>query len=77
MEDSCRGCSKCKIKEIHCKNCNVDLDIYYYIDDKCLCLDCAIKYVEDNIERFEEEYDIFENRKDVVDFLKTHFETRF
>lgn len=77
IEPSCRYCPKSKIKEIYCKNCNVDLDIYYYIDNKCLCLKCAIKYIEDNIERFEEEYNIFETEQDIIDCLNTHFDRKF
>ena len=77
FEPSCRGCPHCNIKEIHCDNCEIDLDIYYCIDDKALCFECAIEYIEDNIKRFEEEYDVLETQQDIIDLLDTHFKTRF
>lgn len=76
-ESSCRYCPKSKIKEIHCDNCDIDLDVFYDIDDKCLCLECAIEYVQDNIEQFEDEYDEFETEQDIIDCLNTHFKSQF
>lgn len=76
-EESCKYCPKSKIKEIHCTDCKMDLEVYYYIDDKCLCLNCAIKYVQDNIEQFQKEYDEFETEQDIIDCLNTHYKNIF
>ena len=76
-EVSCRGCPKSKIKELHCDRCDIDLDIYYDIDDKCLCLKCAIKHVEKNMDQFEKEYGIFKTEEDIIELLETHYKRIF